>query len=107
MLIGPLESDPEAQGRVSALRDGLEKLGWNDGRNVRIDVRWGGDAERLKARRGARLTGTRLISGVPEGRRAKPNLQETSSPSLRTRYQTPQERSGHSSSWCVEDGLIG
>jgi putative ABC transport system substrate-binding protein len=35
---------------MSALRDGLEKLGWNDGRNVRIDVRWGGgDAERLRA----------------------------------------------------------
>jgi ABC transporter substrate binding protein len=32
-----------------ALRDVLEKLGWNDGRNVRIDVRWGGgNAERLR-----------------------------------------------------------
>jgi putative ABC transport system substrate-binding protein len=50
VLIAPLESDPEAQRRMSALRDGLEKLGWNDGRNVRIDVRWGGgDAERLRA----------------------------------------------------------
>jgi putative tryptophan/tyrosine transport system substrate-binding protein len=50
VLIAPSESDSEAQRRVSALRDGLEKLGWNDGRNVRIDVRWGGgDAERLGA----------------------------------------------------------
>ena len=50
VLIAPLESDPDAQRRMSALRDGLEKLGWNDGRNVRIDVRWGGgDAERLGA----------------------------------------------------------
>ena len=50
VLMAPLESDPEAQHRMSALRDGLEKLGWNDGRNVRIDVRWGGgDAERLRA----------------------------------------------------------
>jgi putative tryptophan/tyrosine transport system substrate-binding protein len=50
VLIAPSGSDSEAQRRVSALRDGLEKLGWNDGRNVRIDVRWGGgDAERLGA----------------------------------------------------------
>ena len=49
VLIAPSDSDSDAQRRVSALRDGLEKLGWNDGRNVRIDVRWGGgDAERLR-----------------------------------------------------------
>jgi putative ABC transport system substrate-binding protein len=50
VLLSPLESDADAQRRMSALRDGLEKLGWNDGRNVRIDIRWGGgDAERLGA----------------------------------------------------------
>jgi putative tryptophan/tyrosine transport system substrate-binding protein len=51
VLLAPLESDVDAQRiRMSALRNGLEKLGWNDGRNVRIDVRWGGgDAERLRA----------------------------------------------------------
>jgi putative ABC transport system substrate-binding protein len=50
VLIARSESDPDGQRRMSALRDGLEKLGWNDGRNVRIDVRWGGgDAERLGA----------------------------------------------------------
>jgi putative ABC transport system substrate-binding protein len=50
VLMAPLESDLEAQRWMSALRDGLEKLGWNDGRNIRIDVRWGGgDAERLRA----------------------------------------------------------
>jgi putative ABC transport system substrate-binding protein len=51
VLLAPLESDADAQRiRMSALRDGLEKLGWNDGRNVRIDIRWGGgDAERLRA----------------------------------------------------------
>ena len=41
VLVAPLESDREAQRWISALREGLEKLGWNDGRNVRIDVRWG------------------------------------------------------------------
>jgi putative tryptophan/tyrosine transport system substrate-binding protein len=50
VLVAPLESDREAQRWISALREGLEKLGWNDGRNVRIDVRWGaGDAQRLRA----------------------------------------------------------
>ncbi|HVD83930.1 MAG TPA: ABC transporter substrate-binding protein, partial [Bradyrhizobium sp.] len=50
VLVAPLESDREAQRWISALREGLEKLGWNDGRNVRIDVRWGaGDAQHLRA----------------------------------------------------------
>ena len=50
VLVAPLESDREAQRWISVLREGLEKLGWNDGRNVRIDVRWGaGDAQRLRA----------------------------------------------------------
>ena len=50
VLMAPLESDPEAQRWILALRDVLEKLGWSDGRNVRIDVRWGGgNAEGLRA----------------------------------------------------------
>jgi putative ABC transport system substrate-binding protein len=36
--------------RVAAFRDGLQKLGWIDGQNVRIDYRWGGgDGARIKA----------------------------------------------------------
>jgi putative ABC transport system substrate-binding protein len=34
------ESDPEAQARVGAFREGLQKLGWTEGRNIRIDARW-------------------------------------------------------------------
>jgi len=34
------ESDPEAQARVAAFRKGLQTLGWAEGRNVRIDIRW-------------------------------------------------------------------
>jgi len=50
VLVAPLEGDPETQRWIMALRGGLENLGWNDGRNVRIDVRWGGgDADRLRA----------------------------------------------------------
>jgi ABC-type uncharacterized transport system substrate-binding protein len=44
------ESDPEAQGNVTAFRQALERLGWTDGGNVRIDYRWGSaDAERIRA----------------------------------------------------------
>ena len=40
------ESDPEGQARLAALRDGLGKLGWAEGRNIRIEYRWApaGDA---------------------------------------------------------------
>jgi putative ABC transport system substrate-binding protein len=33
--------DPETKVRHQAFREGLEKLGWTDGRNVRIDEQWG------------------------------------------------------------------
>jgi len=34
------ESDPQAQSFIAAFRDGLQKLGWTEGRNIRIDARW-------------------------------------------------------------------
>jgi putative ABC transport system substrate-binding protein len=37
------EGDFEGRSWVNALKQGLVKLGWNDGLNVRIDVRAGGD----------------------------------------------------------------
>jgi putative tryptophan/tyrosine transport system substrate-binding protein len=39
VLMGLPESDP-AQARVAAFRKGLQTLGWEEGRNVRIDIRW-------------------------------------------------------------------
>jgi putative tryptophan/tyrosine transport system substrate-binding protein len=36
-------SDPEAQAYVGALRQSLDKLGWIEGQNSRIDVRWVSD----------------------------------------------------------------
>ena len=47
VLMGYAESDREAQAYVAAFREGLQKLGWTEGRNVRIDTRWAppGDAE--------------------------------------------------------------
>ena len=44
-----LETDPLGQSELKAFLQGFEKLGWADGRNVRIDVRWaGGSAERMR-----------------------------------------------------------
>ena len=40
VLMSLAESDPEAQARVAAFRKGLQTLGWTEGRNVRIDIRW-------------------------------------------------------------------
>jgi putative ABC transport system substrate-binding protein len=40
LLISTAEDDPEGQARVRAFLDGLQQLGWTDGRNMHVDVRW-------------------------------------------------------------------
>jgi putative ABC transport system substrate-binding protein len=40
VLMAWVESDSGAQARVAAFREGLQKLGWAEGRNIRIDTRW-------------------------------------------------------------------
>ena len=40
VLMGYAESDREGQANVAAFRGGLLKLGWTEGRNIRIDTRW-------------------------------------------------------------------
>ena len=40
VLMAFAESDPQAEARVAAFRKGLQKLGWAEGRNIRIDIRW-------------------------------------------------------------------
>ena len=50
VLMGYAETDPAAQAQVAALRQELQKLGWDEGRNLRIDVRFPGtDAARIRA----------------------------------------------------------
>src|SRR6516164_1095088 len=42
--------DREGQARVTALKQGLQELGWTDGRNIQIETRFGGaDAGRIRA----------------------------------------------------------
>jgi putative ABC transport system substrate-binding protein len=46
---GPPPTDPDAQANIAAFLQGLAQLGWTDGRNVRIDYRWGlGDAANIR-----------------------------------------------------------
>ena len=40
VLMGYPESDSDAQANVAAFRESLQRLGWAEGRNVRIDTRW-------------------------------------------------------------------
>jgi putative tryptophan/tyrosine transport system substrate-binding protein len=40
VLLPAAADDPEFQRRIGAFHQGLEKLGWNIGRNVRIEIRW-------------------------------------------------------------------
>lgn len=40
MVLGLKESDPVARAVVAAFQQGLQKLGWTQGRNIAIDVRY-------------------------------------------------------------------
>jgi ABC-type uncharacterized transport system substrate-binding protein len=49
VLVAQAASDPEYHGRVATFRQGLQQLGWTEGRNLRIDVRWGSrDTDRIR-----------------------------------------------------------
>jgi putative ABC transport system substrate-binding protein len=50
VLMGYAETDPSAQAQVEALRQGLQKLGWEEGRNILIDVHFpAADAGKVRA----------------------------------------------------------
>jgi putative tryptophan/tyrosine transport system substrate-binding protein len=40
VLMASAADDSESQARIAAFLQGLQQLGWTDGRNVRIDTRW-------------------------------------------------------------------
>jgi hypothetical protein len=53
-------NDPEGKRRYSAFTQALTDLGWADGRNVRMDLRWaGGDSNRIRDRAGVGRLATR------------------------------------------------
>jgi putative tryptophan/tyrosine transport system substrate-binding protein len=49
VLMSLAADDLDGQARVATFRQVMEQLGWNDDRNVRIDIRWAaGDADRIR-----------------------------------------------------------
>src|SRR4051812_40444295 len=61
MLVAGTADRPEHQARVEALLQALQQLGWVDGRNVRIDIRWAtADAAAL------RKHATELVALAPD-----------------------------------------
>ena len=70
-LIGVLmdyaENDPASQSLVAVFRDELAKLGWKEGGNLRIEVRWSaGNADRVRtfAKELVNLRPTRYSAGA-------------------------------------------
>jgi putative ABC transport system substrate-binding protein len=62
VLVGSLPAgDPEWQARGNAFVQGLQERGWSDGRNLRIEYRWGlGNSDRL------RKYATELVALAPD-----------------------------------------
>jgi putative tryptophan/tyrosine transport system substrate-binding protein len=49
VLMSTAEDEPEGQARIAAFRQALQQLGWSDGRNMRIDIRWSAsNADRIR-----------------------------------------------------------
>jgi putative tryptophan/tyrosine transport system substrate-binding protein len=61
VLMNNAEDDPEGQARAAAFREGLQALGWTEGRNLRIDWYWtAGDLGRVRA------DVTELVGAAPD-----------------------------------------
>jgi putative ABC transport system substrate-binding protein len=62
VLMAHAENDKEFKAYVAVFRSGLEKLGWSEGRNIRIDFRWGALDDAVARQRSAK----ELIALEPE-----------------------------------------
>jgi putative ABC transport system substrate-binding protein len=49
VLIGLMESDPQAQDRVAAFQQGLDGLGWVERRNIQITYHWATEDQRIRS----------------------------------------------------------
>ena len=70
VLLGFPESDSEAKAWLTAFEEGLQKLGWSQGRNLRIDYRWAGNNE-------ARMQATSVRHATFSLARRGPSTHET------------------------------
>ena len=60
VLMNVPENEPNAQARFAAFLQGMQQLGWADGRNIRIDTRWGGNDAKM------RKNAAELVALAPE-----------------------------------------
>ena len=61
VLMNRRADTPEGHDQVTAFQQALQKLGWSDGRNVQIDIRWGeNNVERT------RQYATELVALMPD-----------------------------------------
>jgi putative ABC transport system substrate-binding protein len=69
VLMNRTADDPEGQATFAAFQQGLEQLGWSDGRNLRFDTRWGTNDVDRERRDAAELVGLSpeviLAGGTP------------------------------------------
>lgn len=80
VLIFSAESDPQTATRTGALREGLQKLGWTEGVNLRIDYRFcAADPARLNlyAEELVRLSPDVIVAGAAPATRAVQRLTRT------------------------------
>ena len=76
VLMGLAASDPDASGWVSAFEQALQKSGWSEGRNIKIEYRWGtGDARIIRAY-AAELIGLAPEAIVTRGSTASRTMQQ-------------------------------
>src|SRR5262249_10630524 len=47
VLVPATAGTPHWRAYVASFREGLQRLGWSDGRNIRIEERWGAGADEL------------------------------------------------------------
>src|SRR6516164_5653204 len=55
ILMNRAADDKEGQARVAVFRQALQRLGWNEERNVQLDIRWGEDKPDLERKYAAEL----------------------------------------------------
>jgi len=82
VLMNRAADDPDGQARLTAFRQALQDLGWTDGSNARIDVRWGGNEVDRERRYAAELvalapdiilaSGTVSVAALQHATRALP-----------------------------------
>ena len=76
VLMNRAADDPEGQARLAAFLQGLQQLGWTDGRNVRIDTRWGEAMPTAFANTRRNWSRSRRMSSWPAGTLSVAALQQ-------------------------------